>query len=122
MYQLLRCVKSPTMMVHLNIFLTSTVELFFICFKLLYLVHTSLELLYLPREFILSSSHMFPFSLIIFFFFALRSVLSDITIATLALFWIVFAHNVLFYFKKMCSFSHFFTSSLSPSLCLGSVS
>lgn len=39
----------------------------------------------------------------IFFFFALRSVLSDITIATLALSWIVFAHNVLFYFLKNCA-------------------
>lgn len=54
--------------------------------------------------------------ILFFFFFALRSVLSDITIATLALSWIVFAHNVLFYFfKKLCSFSHFlFPVSLHP--------
>lgn len=103
------CVKPPTTVVHSNIsFLVDSRFVFVLsCFICEYKVRIIMCLVNL------SFHHHSFFSF--FFFFGLRSVLSDITITTLAFFGLIFVHNILF--LKMCPFSHLYFQSYFLMFC-----
>lgn len=98
------CEKSHFIIVSLIILISLSI-FFFMYFEISYLSLISLELLYLPGDFLLLI--LWQLLLFLTMIFTLKLILSDHNIVALPLFWLIFAWFIIFTFFRHQSFCIF---------------